>query len=288
MPRQPEQGRILSGPPEEALRRFYLAEKEQWGKQMPSVGLHPEEEYFLTHYIGDTRCSVVDVGTAGGRVAIALAARGHAPVYGFDVVPELIEDARANARLRHLDIHFDVADARSIPLPDNSVDLLIFSAALLCFLPDESGRMQALSEARRIVRPGGWLLSSYNLFGSRWFDRGLSLLVSLGRKMSGDGRPGRSLPMLRQNGRFTIRALSRNGPCAYWYRLDECVLELVRSGFMLVDMFSSSGLQQSRVHDFSTLGQQGTLYVVGRVPATKQEIPDPRAALQPSAQSVSR
>jgi SAM-dependent methyltransferase len=228
------------------------------------------------------------MGTAGGRVAIALASGGHAPVYGFDVVPELIEYARENARLRHQNIHFDIADARSTPLPENSVDLVIFSAALLCCLPDEDGRLRALSEARRILRPGGWLLSSYNLFGSRWYDRGLSLLVHLQRRLSGDGRPCRSLPILRQNGKFTFRALTRNAPSLYWYRLDECVLELVHSGFTLVDMFSSSGVRQSRVHDFSTLWQPGTFYVVGRVPMTKQDIPDARAALLPSAQSVSR
>jgi SAM-dependent methyltransferase len=267
---------------EEVLRRYFVAEKERWGRRLPSVGLHAEEEYFVTHFIGGTRCSVVDMGTAGGRVAIALASMGHSPVYGFDVVPELIEYARENARLRHLDIHFDIADARSIPLPDNSVDLVIFSAALLCCLPDEGGRLRALSEARRLLRPGGWLLSSYNLFGSRWYDRGLSLLVRLHRGMSGDGRSCRSLPILRQNGRFAIRALTRNAPSLYWYRLDECVLELLHSGFMLVDMFSSSGVRQARAQDFSTLWQPGTLYVAGRVPVTKQEIPDARAALLPS------
>ncbi|MGA2514359.1 MAG: class I SAM-dependent methyltransferase [Candidatus Limnocylindrales bacterium] len=71
---------------------------------------------------------------------------------------ELSEVALAEARLRARELGLDAAlrqgDATALPYPDDRFDTVVFSFAL-CTIPDDR---RAVSEAVRVLRPGGRLL----------------------------------------------------------------------------------------------------------------------------------
>jgi SAM-dependent methyltransferase len=101
---------------------------------------------------------VAEIGCGTGPVVRALAALpGVASVVGIDPSPYFLERARQLAT-RHLangpaDVELVEGDARAVPLPDGSLDAVVFYTTL-CHVPEPE---RALAEARRVLRPGGVL-----------------------------------------------------------------------------------------------------------------------------------
>ena len=93
-------------------------------------------------------CSLVDLGCGTGYFTRALNARFGRAVMGLDIAEGMLRYARAQGPEQAAWI---TADAEALPLRDGSQDLL-FSSLALQWCPD-LGR--ALSEARRVLRPGG-------------------------------------------------------------------------------------------------------------------------------------
>ena len=92
--------------------------------------------------------SLVDLGCGTGYFTRALNARFERPVLGLDIAEGMLCFARTKGPEHAVWI---AADAEALPLRDSSQDLL-FSSLALQWCPD-LGR--ALSEARRVLRPGG-------------------------------------------------------------------------------------------------------------------------------------
>jgi SAM-dependent methyltransferase len=103
---------------------------------------------FASIVAGET---VLDVGTGTGVLAIT-AARHGAHVFGLDLTPELLEQARENAAIARLpEIVWKQGDAEELPYPDASIDVVV----------SQFGHMFAprckvvVSEMRRVLKPGG-------------------------------------------------------------------------------------------------------------------------------------
>jgi demethylmenaquinone methyltransferase / 2-methoxy-6-polyprenyl-1,4-benzoquinol methylase len=101
---------------------------------------------------GDT---VLDAGTGTGDLAFACLEAGAARVIGVDVAEPMLQRARAKASARGEDARttFSQGDATNLPLPSASVDAWC-SAFVVRNIPDLPA---ALSEAYRVLRPGGRL-----------------------------------------------------------------------------------------------------------------------------------
>lgn len=109
--------------------------------------IHTRYRLALEHCEGK---DVLEAACGPGRGLGYLARRARS-VVGGDLTPELVRLAEAHyrGRLRVLEL-----DAQALPFPDASFDVIILFEALY-YLP----RVDAfLSEARRVLRPGGKLL----------------------------------------------------------------------------------------------------------------------------------
>ena len=101
--------------------------------------------------------SVLDIGCGTGRVRQALPA--DLDYTGLDNSPELLEVARR----KYANNKFVQADARELPLPDNSFDAVLLIATVHHFFA-KADRLKVLSEAKRVLKPGGHLyLTVWNL-----------------------------------------------------------------------------------------------------------------------------
>ena len=102
---------------------------------------------------------VVDVGGGAGVHATWLARRGY-DVHLVDPVPLHVEQAReASARQPDAPLaSVSLADARALAFDDQSADAALLLGPLY-HLPERTDRIAALTEARRVLRPGGVLVA---------------------------------------------------------------------------------------------------------------------------------
>lgn len=108
--------------------------------------------------------TVLDVGCGRGGTAALLADRFGAEVVGVDLSPEAVAFCRRAHR--HPAVRFEVGDAEHLPLGDASCDVVTNLESSHTY-PD----MRAfLSEVRRVLRSGGWLLHADLLAGQRWME----------------------------------------------------------------------------------------------------------------------
>jgi arsenite methyltransferase len=97
---------------------------------------------------------VLDLGSGGG-IDVLLSARRVGPTgkaYGLDMTDEMLALARSNqAKAGVANVEFLKGEIESIPLPDNSVDVVISN----CVINLSSDKDRVLREAYRVLKPGG-------------------------------------------------------------------------------------------------------------------------------------
>lgn len=125
-------------------------------------GLSSMETVLVDAFFPKPPARVLDIGCGAGRTTIALAERGY-EVVAVDLSPNLL----GLARRRFPNLSFLRTDACKLSFSDSSFEAALFSYnGIDCIFP-VSERLRCLSEAHRILRPGGvFLLSSHNYIGS--------------------------------------------------------------------------------------------------------------------------
>ena len=98
--------------------------------------------------------TVLDLGSGGG-IDVLLSAKRVGPTgkaYGLDMTDEMLALAKENRRKSGLtNVEFLKGEIENIPLPDNSVDVIISN----CVINLSGDKDRVLKEAFRVLRPGG-------------------------------------------------------------------------------------------------------------------------------------
>ena len=98
--------------------------------------------------------TVLDLGSGGG-IDVLLSARRVGPAgkaYGLDMTDEMLALAEENKKKSGLtNVEFLRGEIENIPLPDNSVDVIISN----CVINLSANKDRVLAEAFRVLKPGG-------------------------------------------------------------------------------------------------------------------------------------
>ncbi|MEN3285344.1 MAG: hypothetical protein V7607_6484 [Solirubrobacteraceae bacterium] len=210
-------------------RQFYELEVfDSWASR---TGLTDIEDRLVSRFL-KRDLSTLEAGTGGGRILHELAKRGFHDLHGFDYVPGFIDVARS--RDPGGSIQFTVQDAVDLDYPDAHFDQALYIQQVLCFIEDSAGRLQAMREARRVLRDGGTALFSFLCYEERTrhgltgaFHRYLGLL----RRFRHREISLQYQPWLKTDERPNLGALADRGPYVYWYTLEEALDALDSVGF---------------------------------------------------------
>lgn len=190
--------------------------------------------YLLSHLRPGLR--LLDVGCGPGTLTVDLA-RHVAPgaVLGIDRAPEVLEPARRHAAQADAVVEFAVGDVYALALPAASFDV-VHAHQVLQHLTDP---VAALSEMRRVLRPGGIVAvrdSDYSCFAWAPLDplltRWLELYRAVARRNRAEPDAGRFLKTWARAAGFESLAVTSSTwtfadpeSCRWWGGLwaDRCL-----------------------------------------------------------------
>ena len=147
----------------EAIRTHYNADpKKEWDRLQKR---HPYEKYITTHIMDRYLTpggSILDIGGGPGHYSVHYAKQGR-DVTLLDLSDENVRFAKKKAR--QYGVKFTALQGNALDLsafPDASFDD-VFLMGPLYHLMNEESRLQAIREARRVLKPGGHLFCSFIL-----------------------------------------------------------------------------------------------------------------------------
>jgi ubiquinone/menaquinone biosynthesis C-methylase UbiE len=178
--------------------------------------------------------TVLDVGGGAGVYALWLADAGYT-VHLVDPVPRLVAEAerRSAARPRPL-ASCRIGEARALDFPDQSADIVLLLGPLY-HLTEAADRARAISEARRVLKPGGRLFAAAI---SRW----ASALDGLSRDLFQDPRFATIVEQdLREGQHRNPTERLDYFTTAYFHRPDELRAEVFGAGLILEGLYGVEG-----------------------------------------------
>ena len=165
---------------------------------------------------------VLEIGCGTGNLLIlAKSLHSDAEVVGLDPDPKALARARWKAERKGLLVRLDRGFAEELPYPEASFDRVLSAFMFHHLGPDEKER--ALSEIRRVLKPGG-SLHLLDLVGTKEPSSGLTRVMS---RLSHRTRPSHRHDLLRDNIGDRIPTLMREAGFKDPTEVDHRVKKLV-------------------------------------------------------------
>lgn len=161
---------------------------EPWEQVAASPAFQRLKERILTVAAPRWEDHVVDLGAGTGLLALSLAplVESVTAVDASNAMLERLADRAATQRLPN--VTTVAADLRTLPLPDESATLVVSNYAFHHL--DDAGKALALSEARRVLAPGGRLVVCDMMFALTLSRRDRAIVASKIRLLLRQGPAG--------------------------------------------------------------------------------------------------
>jgi ubiquinone/menaquinone biosynthesis C-methylase UbiE len=232
--RRPHSGTVAGPPPAAAVMGHLLdpglqAEwdnrTDAWDELSRSTAfLEFRDAVWCTAHVAATD-TVVDLGSGTGLLALSVAARARR-VIAVDVSAPMLDRLRRHAEAQGLSIDLVHGDMRRLPLPDESVDVVVSSYAFHHLVDD--GKELVAAEAYRVLRPGGRVVVVDMMFQLSFRRRDRRIVASKVGLLLRRGIPG-VFRLIRNAARVARRRWEHPSSLEWWRQM------VSRRGFDLVE-----------------------------------------------------
>lgn len=206
-------------------------------------GLTPFEAALVRRFEPGRR--ILDVGCGGGREAVPMVRAGLRPV-AMDVSLGMVRAAKAYASEREADMPVVAASLAALPFRPEAFDGIALLGQVIAHVPGRDGRVGALREVRRALRPGGTLVMTTHNRRCHWrFSLYFGWVNAWRRWMRRLGFRAE----LGDHDRWSARiSRARGGRPVYFhmYDLDEAVADLTAAGFEVARAWARGELEAGR------------------------------------------
>lgn len=134
-------------------KEFYTERGYSWLSERKSPEMTASELSYLEKRL-KKGWKVLDLACGYGRFTIPLAEMGYV-MYGLDITPVFIEEARRESAKRNLDIEFTVGDMNYLPYSDSSFDAVICMWNAFGELAHVREQLRVITEIIRVMKCGG-------------------------------------------------------------------------------------------------------------------------------------
>lgn len=117
-----------------------------------------EVDFIITFMNIEKYSAILDLCGGQGRHSLELARRGFQDITVLDYSRFLLEAGRKKAHDEDLPVQFMDSDARFIRLPDGRFQYIILMASSFGYFENDNENLKILSEAFRLLSPGGQLM----------------------------------------------------------------------------------------------------------------------------------
>ncbi len=162
MTRDPERAKVHDHDHDVRERRFEEGDREAWEREVDPRELFEPAKRDIYNFIDETKIrylrpmlpasgTAIEIGAGSGRLLIRMGLERPYRLVALDYAVYSMRAVDENARRARRDVRRVLADARALPFPDASFDVVL-SGGLLEHFRDVGG---VVAEMARILRPGG-------------------------------------------------------------------------------------------------------------------------------------
>jgi len=139
------------------IKTYYQNSYDENGRMERNPLEFIRSKEIISRYLSQNQMEIADIGGATGVYSYWLASQGH-NVHLLDYTPSHIEQAKEYGKINNVTLKsYYCGDARQLPYDDNYFDMVLEMGALY-HLQEKDDRLMCLSEAKRVLKPGGTLI----------------------------------------------------------------------------------------------------------------------------------
>jgi SAM-dependent methyltransferase len=191
--------------------------------------LYSHEQQLVDHYCSRKDMSILTVGCGAGRETFCIYERGFRQIRGVDLTPEFVALANQRSRDLHLDIPFVVGSVRELPFPDAAFDVVTFFANIYGHITPKVARLEALAEAKRVLKPGGLILMESQCVRNIYWHFLIIRAMEISRRLWNPYDLGRGDKLTHYAKQ--VKAPPHELPRSHWFRPYEIDGEATEAGF---------------------------------------------------------
>ena len=188
----------------------------------------------LARFLPRKPVTILDIGGGPGRYSFWLARKGHR-VHLIDIMPLHTQQARdVQRRSKRQLASISLGDARRLDFDNKTVDIVLLFGPLY-HLVKRKERLKALTEAHRVLKPGGKLFASA-------ISRFTSALDGSGRGYIRDSAFMKIVKQDLKNGQHrNPRKVPEYFTTAFFHHPEEFEAEIIQARFKSVELYAVTG-----------------------------------------------